>query len=140
MHQVRQLVIGLWPGSTVLLLIRLLWGGVLGATVGSYLGCVAYRLPRRLPLAPDSACPGCGSKIPLRRMIPVVSFVAQRGKAACCGVPLACSYLAFEVGTLLALAAVSTAFGVGPLLVAAIVVLVVPAQIGAAHSRREPGG
>lgn len=49
-----------------------------------------------------SACPHCNTSIPLYRNIPIVSWILQRGRSACCQQPIALRYLAFElVGALI---------------------------------------
>src|SRR5689334_10027026 len=44
----------------------------------------------------------CGTPIPLYRNIPVVSWLAQRGRAKCCGAHIPTWYLGSEAGTVLA--------------------------------------
>jgi prepilin signal peptidase PulO-like enzyme (type II secretory pathway) len=44
-----------------------------------------------------SACPHCQAPIPLYRNIPVLSWLLQRGRSACCQKPIALRYLAFEI-------------------------------------------
>lgn len=60
--------------------------GVLGAVLGSFLNCVRYRVPRKLSLrAPASHCPQCQTVLGVPDLIPIVSFVALRGKCRHCG-------------------------------------------------------
>lgn len=77
-------------------IIELVLGALLGAGIGSFLGCAAYRIPRRISLNGRSHCPACGNQIPAWRNIPLVTFLVQRGRAACCGAKLRLSYLGFE--------------------------------------------
>lgn len=44
----------------------------------------------------------CGAPIPLYRNIPVVTWLVQRGRAACCGARIPRWYVASEAGTVVA--------------------------------------
>ncbi len=58
---------------------------VFGACVGSFVGVVAYRLPREISLiSPRSFCPHCRCTIPAWANIPIVSWIALRGRCARC--------------------------------------------------------
>jgi len=64
-------------------------GAILGAVFGSFLATVAIRWPGEASaLRGRSACDGCGAPIGPRRLVPVLSFFLQRGRAACCGAPI----------------------------------------------------
>ena len=50
--------------------------GAFGATIGSFLNVVAYRLPRRESLVrPGSHCPGCGTAIKAYDNVPVLGWL-----------------------------------------------------------------
>jgi leader peptidase (prepilin peptidase) / N-methyltransferase len=93
---------------------------VLGLCVGSFLNVVIHRLPKILergwreecaqlagaPLAPQpaynlvvprSGCPQCGRRIRTWENIPVLSWLALRGKCAGCGTRIGLKYPAVEV-------------------------------------------
>ena len=54
---------------------------VFGAAVGSFLNVVIYRLPREKSLVrPRSACPACGALIRWFDNIPMLSWLALRGR------------------------------------------------------------
>ena len=53
-----------------------------------------------------STCPHCNASIPLYRNIPIVSWLLQRGRSACCQKPIATRYLAFEVAGAVLFAAI----------------------------------
>jgi leader peptidase (prepilin peptidase)/N-methyltransferase len=55
---------------------------------------------------PRSACPGCGHRIGALQNVPLVSWLALRGKCAACGTPIAARYPLVELagGVLAALA------------------------------------
>jgi leader peptidase (prepilin peptidase)/N-methyltransferase len=86
---------------------------VLGLIVGSFLNVVAHRLPRRLSVVrPPSACPHCGHRLRPWENIPVVSYLALRGRCRGCGAAIGLHYPLTEAAT----GAVSglTAAAVGP--------------------------
>ena len=81
--------------------------GVVGAVVGSFLNVVIHRLPRRESLVhPRSRCPGCGAQIAGYDNVPIVSWLALRGRCRHCGEPISPRYPVVELLTALAFAAV----------------------------------
>ena len=118
----------------------------LGLCVGSFLYVVIHRLPKMLeqrwkddcadlagavPAAaprynlvlPRSACPACGHRITALENVPVLSWLALRGKCSACRAPISPRYPVVEiVGGLLAVAAYWQ-FGATPTGVAAAVFL-----------------
>ena len=71
-----------------------------GLVIGSFLNVVIARLPERRSLwAPGSACPGCGAAIAWRDNIPLVSFVALRGRCRACAVRISWRYPLVEAAT-----------------------------------------
>lgn len=113
----------------------IVFGAVIGACIGSFAGCVAYRLPRRLSLSGRSFCPACTQQVPAWRNLPVVAFLLQRGRAACCGVELRGSYLWLELGGALTGAVVAALLGHQVLLFLALAVAA-GAQIASWVTRR----
>lgn len=78
------------PGAALLL--------ILAPFVGSFLGVVARRVPRGESIVrPRSHCEACGHVLRARELVPVASFLVLRGRAACCGAPIAASHLAIEL-------------------------------------------
>jgi leader peptidase (prepilin peptidase) / N-methyltransferase len=70
---------------------------VAGATVGSFLNVVAYRLPRGLSVVrPRSRCPGCGAQIAGYDNVPVVSWVLLRGRCRACDETISFRYPLIE--------------------------------------------
>jgi len=56
-----------------------------GLVWGSFLNVVIYRLPRNLSLIhPPSSCPHCGKRIKAYENIPILSYLALRGKCGNC--------------------------------------------------------
>lgn len=125
------------------LLFILVW---LGLCVGSFLNVVIYRLPVMLrndwqtqardilgltepePAAekfnlsvPRSRCPACGHQIRWYENIPVLSWLALRGRCSACKTSISWRYPGIELLTMIATLMVAATFGVGPIGVAAIV-------------------
>jgi leader peptidase (prepilin peptidase)/N-methyltransferase len=94
-------------------------GTVLGLLVGSFLNVVIHRLPLMLErewrrqcaelhgeapveqerfnlLVPRSRCPACGNPIGALHNIPLVSWLALRGRASCCGARVSARYPVVE--------------------------------------------
>lgn len=64
-----------------------------GLVAGSFVSAVAHRVPRGLSIAgPRSQCPACGAQIAAYDNVPVLSWLALRGRARCCGEPISPRY------------------------------------------------
>ncbi len=96
--------------------------GVLGLLVGSFLNVVIYRLPKMLErqwaaecaelagheptpaepfdlVRPRSRCRNCGHAIRWYENIPVLSYLALRGRCSSCGTPIGLRYPLVEIAT-----------------------------------------
>ncbi|HLH77713.1 MAG TPA: prepilin peptidase [Candidatus Binataceae bacterium] len=70
-----------------------------GASLGSFVNVVAYRLPHEISLIrPRSFCPHCVEPIPYWANIPILSYVALRGRCYKCAAPIALRYPVTELG------------------------------------------
>ena len=110
--------------------------GILGLLIGSFLNVVIHRMPKMmqresdnyvasesgLPLphqdrynltVPRSACPQCGHGISAIENIPVLSYLALRGKCRACKTPISIRYPIVELFTGLLSAALVWRFGFG---------------------------
>lgn len=111
--------------------------GIFGLAIGSFLNVVVYRLPLilergwkeesadllgvdppepvagpRLGLAtPRSRCPSCGHAIAWYENIPLVSWLALRGRCSACKTRISARYPLVELATGLLFAAVAWRFG-----------------------------
>lgn len=86
-----------------MLVVLFIFGALVGACVGSYLGACAYRLPRGISIARGrSLCPNCGVTIPARCNVPLAGWLLLRGQARCCGASLSRRYLVLEGAAALA--------------------------------------
>jgi leader peptidase (prepilin peptidase) / N-methyltransferase len=87
-------------------------GVLLGAMVGSFLTVVTARLPGGESIvSPGSACPRCGHALRWRENVPIVSWLALRGRCSACGAAIGVRYLALEVGTAVVFGGVVAARG-----------------------------
>lgn len=76
-------------GDGAAMLIMTVAGGLLGAIIGSFIATIVVRWPQeRSVAAGHSACDACGARLSAIRLIPIGSYAAQRGRAACCGAPI----------------------------------------------------
>lgn len=107
---------------------------VLGALIGSFLNVVIYRMPMMMERAwedeiaaaqdkvpaerarfnlivPRSRCGKCGHMITALENIPVISWVALRGKCSACGTRISARYPFIEIATALLFFACAWVFG-----------------------------
>jgi leader peptidase (prepilin peptidase)/N-methyltransferase len=70
----------------------LVFAGLLGLVIGSFLNVVVYRVPAGIPLTRESRCPGCAAPIRPWQNIPVFSWLALRGRCARCGETISTRY------------------------------------------------
>jgi leader peptidase (prepilin peptidase)/N-methyltransferase len=70
-----------------------------GLIAGSFVTVVAHRVPRGESIVgPRSRCPACGTQIAAYDNVPVVSWLALRGRARCCGARISPRYPLTELG------------------------------------------
>lgn len=117
---------------------------IIGLMVGSFLNVVIYRLPEMIKrdwlqqcaelrgetfhpsekfnlMVPRSACIHCGHKITALENIPIISYVALRGRCAQCKKPISLRYPLIEVLTALMSGLVAWHFGFSLLTLAALI-------------------
>jgi leader peptidase (prepilin peptidase)/N-methyltransferase len=122
------------PGNTGAALAA----GLFGLLIGSFLNVVIYRIPKmmqresdnyvahesgkELPhtdrfnlMVPRSGCPHCGHQITALENIPVISYLALRGKCSACKAPIPVRYPLVELATGALSALLVWHFGSGPL-------------------------
>jgi leader peptidase (prepilin peptidase)/N-methyltransferase len=84
----------------------------LGCIVGSFLNVCIYRMPMGLSVVtPPSHCPHCKYAIPFYLNIPLVTWLALRGKCKNCGTPISPRYFIVEFLTGAAFLSCWLAFG-----------------------------
>lgn len=84
---------------------------LLGLVLGSFLSVVAHRVPLGESIvAPRSRCPGCGTQIAGYDNVPVLSYLALRGRCRHCAERVPLTYPLLELGMAAAFVAVLLAF------------------------------
>lgn len=119
--------------------------GVLGLMAGSFLNVVIHRLPQMMQrdwqtqcrellalpgdsvaparfdlVAPRSRCPQCGHGITALENIPLLSYLALKGKCSACGARISPRYPLVELLSAVLSAAVAAHFGFGAMSAAAL--------------------
>ncbi len=85
--------------------------GVFGSMIGSFLNVVVYRVPAgRSVVSPPSACGSCGNQLRAVDNVPVLSWLALRGRCRTCGSVISVRYPLVELGTALLFTGVSFRF------------------------------
>ena len=84
----------------------------LGCIVGSFLNVCIHRMPLGMSIvAPKSHCPHCKYSIPWYLNIPLVTWLALRGRCKNCGAPISPRYFVVELLTGVAFLGCWLAFG-----------------------------
>ncbi|WP_344763681.1 A24 family peptidase [Actimicrobium antarcticum] len=110
--------------------------GIVGLLIGSFLNVVIHRVPKMMQresdnyvanesgkplphtdhynlMVPRSACPTCGHAISAIENVPVLSYLALRGKCRACKTPISMRYPLIELATGLISAGLVWHFGAG---------------------------
>jgi leader peptidase (prepilin peptidase)/N-methyltransferase len=89
------------------------YAGLIGLIVGSYLNVVVHRLPhQQSTVLPRSRCPKCGAAIRALDNLPVVSWLLLGGRCRDCRAPISARYPLIELLTGLFFAGAVARFGV----------------------------
>lgn len=87
-------------------------GLVIGLCLGSFITMLSYRLPRRLSIVrPRSYCPSCRTILRPIELIPVLSWMLQRGRCRHCGDTIRPRYPLIEIVTALLMMAAFALIG-----------------------------
>lgn len=92
---------------TELVVFFVVVAGVFGLLIGSFLNVAAYRVPAKISLMRESRCPHCDVAIKPWHNVPVVSWIALRGRCANCKASISPRYPIVEAVTGLAFALVT---------------------------------
>lgn len=85
---------------------------LLAPIIGSFLACAAIRLPAGEGLWGRSACPHCGHRLGATELVPLLSWLVQRGHCRACSGAISAFYPAVEAMALvIAISAVATLDG-----------------------------
>lgn len=73
----------------------------IGATIGSFLNVVIYRMPRNIALGKPahSFCPTCKAQLGVSDLVPLLSWAFAKGKCRHCGAPVSSRYFWVELIT-----------------------------------------
>ena len=70
----------------------------LGAVMGSFLGCMGYRIPNKIKATfPSSFCNECGKPLKWYMNIPILSYIFLKGRCAYCKKPINFIYPFVEI-------------------------------------------
>ncbi len=105
-----------WIGFSDLLIPRtmdaliLFWFFFIGASIGSFLNVVAWRMPRGMSINGRSHCPSCANRLSWRDNVPVVGWIVLGGRCRWCALPISPRYPIVEaaVGLCVLLVALRT--------------------------------
>ena len=77
--------------------VVLTYAALLGLVFGSFVTALSYRLPRGISISKGrSACPSCKTPLAVRDLIPLASWLANRGACRVCGAKVSWRYPAIE--------------------------------------------
>jgi leader peptidase (prepilin peptidase) / N-methyltransferase len=80
--------------------VPVVFAGLFGAVIGSFLNVCIYRVPRRMSLVyPPSACPRCGRRLAWFENVPIVGYLALGGRCRTCHAPIGARYAIVEALT-----------------------------------------
>jgi leader peptidase (prepilin peptidase) / N-methyltransferase len=109
---------------------------IFGLVLGSFTTCIIYRLPRGLSIwksetgSHRSMCPACHHILTARELVPVVSWVLQKGRCRHCGKPMGGHYPIIETCVLILVMGLFAVFGVS--VTAFLSALIIPVLAGLA--------
>jgi len=86
------------PENLNLTLTFAVLAALVGSLIGSFANVVIYRLPRGESVAwPGSHCPNCKRRLSPAELVPVLSWLVQRGRCRGCGRPISGRYPLVEL-------------------------------------------
>ena len=94
---------------------------IIGTILGSFYNVVGYRIPKGESIIfPSSHCPKCNHKLKFYELIPILSYIIQKGKCKKCQKKIPIFYPIFELITGLLFALTYKVFGLTPQYILAI--------------------
>ncbi len=96
---------------------------IIGCIFGSFYNVVGYRIPNGLSIVkPGSFCPKCNHSLKWYELIPVLSYLVQRGKCRDCGEKISIIYPMVEITTGILFATSYFIFGFSYELILALII------------------
>jgi len=128
----------IWPSAPPdTLALRLVIGAVIGPILGSFATMLSHRLPRGLSIvAPPSRCPSCGTRLAPRDLVPILSWMIQRGRCRHCRAPIGGRYIAIEAAATTLVMATFALVGFSPLVFPALAAIVLAVTLCAIRIER----
>ena len=78
--------------------IIIIWLALMGAILGSFLGCMGYRIPNKIKTTyPSSFCSNCKKPLKWYMNIPILSYIFLNGRCAYCKSRIGFIYFACEL-------------------------------------------
>ncbi len=76
----------------------MIWLALMGAILGSFLGCMGYRIPNKIKTTyPSSFCSNCKKPLKWYMNIPIISYIVQGGKCVYCKTKIGFIYFLCEL-------------------------------------------
>ena len=73
---------------------------IIGTIFGSFYNVVGFRIPKNESIIfPPSHCPKCNKRLKTLELIPIISFIMQKGKCKNCNQKIGIFYPIFELIT-----------------------------------------
>jgi len=104
---------------------RLLAGIAVGLALGSFTTMLSYRAPRNISIvSPPSHCPHCHTPLTPRDLVPLLSWLMERGLCRHCGEKVSLRYVVIEITTMAACTVAFAILGFEPQLIVALIGIV----------------
>jgi leader peptidase (prepilin peptidase) / N-methyltransferase len=110
-----------------------------GLAFGSFINAAIDRIPRGRSLNGHSACQGCGRSLRPWELVPVLSYIALRGRCASCGVRIGARTPVIEAASGAAFAAAFAGLSLPAAIVTCALFVVCVIVTGVAVERRGAG-
>lgn len=97
--------------TTFFFIFKILAAAVFGGIMGSFITMLAYRVPRRLSIiAPRSHCPSCRTQLQAQDLVPLFSYVMNKGQCRHCKAAIGVRYLMIEMACVVLVVAIAVLF------------------------------
>src|SRR5690554_6056807 len=97
---------------------------IIGLIIGSFLNVIIYRLPKNESIvSPPSHCPNCDKNLRVIDLIPVISFIINRGKCRYCGDKISWQYPLVELLTVFLFLSLFLKFGFNSIFIIYIILV-----------------